>query len=184
MGNEKNIRSSDEIYFNNLDDFKSEDFLNKTNFNYANNKSIIDDQPYDLDIIDKTHNYNKNMASLCDLESYLMKEKDNKNENNIKLYYKYIYLCYVNNIFYDDTKNTNNMYIIINSFDNYLEVNLDSKFYWIYLIYTNKYKTKLIDNKIFNIKDNIYSKYDENFFKNLDELKCTSQEGNLYHSSL
>jgi hypothetical protein len=148
---EKNIRSSDDIYFNNLDDFKSEDFLNKTNFNYVKNENIIDDQSYDLNITQKLHSYNKNMEILCNLESYLMKEKDNKNENNIKLYYKFIYLCYVNNIFYDDTNDTNNMYIIINSFDNYLKVNLDSKFYWIYLIYTNKYKTKLIDNKIMQI---------------------------------
>ena len=175
------IRASDNIYFNNLDDFNSWQFLNRTHFNYAHNKNIIDDQPYDLDIIHKTHNYNENMTSLCDLESYLMKEKDNKNENNIKLYYKYIYLCYVNNI-----KETYNMSIIIKSFDNFLKVdlNLNSKFYWIYLIYTNIYKTKLIDNIKFNIKDNIYSKYEENFFKNIEELKCDSQVGHLYNSSI
>ena len=174
-----NIGATDNIYFNNLDDFKSNVFLNRTHFNYANNKNIIDDQPYNLDIIHETQNYNENMSSLCDLESYLMKEKDNKNENNIKLYYKYIYLCYVNNI-----KEKHNMSIIIDSFDNFLKVNLSSKFYWIYLIYTNKYKTKLIDNIKFNIKDNIYSKYEEKIFKNIEELKCDSQVGHLYNSSI
>ena len=174
-----NIIATDNIYFNNLDDFDSWQFLNRTHFNYAHNKNIIDDQSYDLDIIDKTHNYNENMSSLCDLESYLMKEKDNKNENNIKLYYKYIYLCYVNNI-----KEKHNMSIIIDSFDNFLKVDQISKFYWIYLIYTNIYKTKLIDNIVFDIKDNIYSKYEEKFFKNIKKLKCDSQVGHLYNSSI
>ena len=179
-----NIRN-DEIYFHNLDNFHdTNNLILKTYFNYAYNKNIIDDNPYDLTIIERSHNYNKNMEILCDLETLLIKNIDNKNSTIIKLYYKYIYLCYVNNIIYNDEIETSSLYIIINAFDQYLDVHLDSKLYWIYLIYTNKYKTKLINNFTFTIKDNIYSKSEEHFFKNINEIKCNTQNGHLYGSSL
>lgn len=171
---------TDEIYFNDLKSF--EETIPKTYFNNAYNENIIDDESYNFNI--KLFSYNKNMEILCDLETLLIKNIDKKNSTIIKLYYKYIYLCYVNNIIYDDEIKTSSLYIIINTFDQYLEVNLDSKFYWLYLIYTNKYKTKLIDNFTFTIKNNIYSKSEEHLFKNIDKIKCNTQNGHLYGSSL